>query len=167
MSGQILFLDFDGVLHADPVFLTGGVPSLDIEHGTLFEWAPILAAILDEFPSVDVVLSTTWAAKLGFMRATMSLPDSLSARVIDCVWQKNDYVKHGITEANFLSLTRYGQITQYIRQYEIGRWISIDNDANGWPSEEQYRLVKTEDLTGLSSASSQAELRRKLMWLTS
>ena len=45
----VLFLDFDGVLHSEP--------SLPKE---AFSQLPLVEAILREFPSVEVVISSTW-----------------------------------------------------------------------------------------------------------
>lgn len=43
---MILFLDFDGALHQDEVYLTRDGPQLR-GSGDLFMWAPILEAELD------------------------------------------------------------------------------------------------------------------------
>ncbi len=65
---MILFLDFDGVLHPDGVYLVKGRPVLRAE-GALFMWAPLLADALKNYPAVQIVLSTGWAHDLRFARA--------------------------------------------------------------------------------------------------
>jgi len=63
-NSHILFLDFDGVLHPDAVYMRRQRPILKAE-GALFMWAPILVQILDDFPMVSLVLSTSWFRHLG------------------------------------------------------------------------------------------------------
>lgn len=75
---QIPFLDFDGVLHPDAVFMTRKGPILRAE-GALFMWAGLLADVLHDFPQVQVVLSTSWVRYLGFSRARSYLPDPLKS----------------------------------------------------------------------------------------
>ena len=83
---HILFLDFDGVLHPDAVYLSRQGPTLKSE-GTLFMWAPILANLLDDFPIISLVLSTSWVRHLGYKRALGYLPIELRERVIGVtVW---------------------------------------------------------------------------------
>jgi len=65
---MILFLDFDGVLHPDEVYLVHGRPVLR-DDGSLFMWAPLLAEALTPFPDVQIVLSTSWVRELSFKRA--------------------------------------------------------------------------------------------------
>lgn len=55
---MILFLDFDGVLHPDAVYLTRHGVELRAE-GELFMWAPILEKLLDDCPHIKVVLTTS------------------------------------------------------------------------------------------------------------
>ncbi len=169
MSSQpTLFLDFDGVLHADPVFLEvrTGKPVLDPEFGILFEWAPALDRILSWFAPVQIVLSTTWAARLGFEEARAYLPAGLASRVVDCVWRKDEYLVNGLTPSHFHQMYRFEQIEQYVKRKGLTNWLAIDNDARGWPADQRHRLVKTEDYTGLSTAPAQGDLNAKLTLLT-
>ena len=64
----ILFLDYDGVLHPDDVYLECGRPVLHAT-GQLFMWAPLLEDALADHPDVRIVLSTSWARELRFTRA--------------------------------------------------------------------------------------------------
>lgn len=65
---MILFLDYDGVLHPDSAHLIRGSPVLRAE-GELLMWMPILEDILEPYPDVSIVLSTSWVRVLGFSRA--------------------------------------------------------------------------------------------------
>lgn len=51
---MILFLDFDGVLHPENVFLRRRRPCLGAP-GELFMWAPILTDLLESAPDVQIV----------------------------------------------------------------------------------------------------------------
>ena len=82
---MILFLDFDGVLHPDAVYLEKGRPVLHAE-GELFMWAGHLVEALAGRPEVRIVLSTSWARELRFARARDHLPAELRARVIGATW---------------------------------------------------------------------------------
>ncbi|MBI6814935.1 hypothetical protein YA0032_28015 [Pseudomonas amygdali] len=79
---HVLFLDFDGVLHPDAVYLSSSGPILRDE-GELFMWAPNLENVLEQFPSVSLVLSTSWVRHLGFKRAKNYLSTALSSRVVN------------------------------------------------------------------------------------
>jgi hypothetical protein len=81
----ILFLDFDGVLHPDAVYLERGRPVLRAD-GELFMWSRHLLDALASAPHVRIVLSTSWARELRFARARDYLPADLRPRVIGSTW---------------------------------------------------------------------------------
>ena len=85
MIQRLLFLDFDGVLHPDAVYLTSRGVELRAE-GVLFMWAPLLVGALAPHQDVQIVLSTSWARNLGFHRARSVLPAELQSRVIGATW---------------------------------------------------------------------------------
>lgn len=76
---MILFLDFDGVLHPDAVYLERGRPVLRAE-GELFMWAGHLVEALAGHSDARIVLSTSWARELRFARARDHLPAELPPR---------------------------------------------------------------------------------------
>jgi hypothetical protein len=96
---MILFLDFDGVLHNEDVFLTNlNQAEIDalteserrfltknnqIVTGTnLFEHAERLAAILAPYPNIKIVISSTWREHFTLDQIANILPPSLAKRVI-------------------------------------------------------------------------------------
>lgn len=82
---MILFLDFDGVLHPDQVYLVHGRPVLRDE-GHLFMWTPLLEDALNPLPDVQIVLSTSWVRELNFKRASNFFPEALRRRIIGATW---------------------------------------------------------------------------------
>lgn len=159
---QVLYLDFDGVLHPSEVYLRHGVPTLicDDPYASLFCWAPMLESILADFPSVKIRLSTSWVKVKSFDYARQRLPESLQARVTGGTFHK----RMGIHEFEFM--TRFQQIKADASRQGLARWIAIDDDAYGWPEKERDRLILTDGDYGLLQAKAQLELREKLQWLT-
>lgn len=69
IKNVLIFLDFDGVLHPDAVFLCrNGQIELRAE-GELFMWSSHLVEALAPHQDVQIVLSTSWVRNLGFQRA--------------------------------------------------------------------------------------------------
>jgi hypothetical protein len=102
---MILFLDFDGVLHPDPCH----------DAAQLFEHAPRLAGVLDDFPEVSVVLSTSWRTERTIDDLVAALPEPMRPRVL------------GVTPLS--SAFRVPpRLMPYRRQAECERWLE-DNDA--------------------------------------
>lgn len=74
---MLLFLDLDGVLH--PFIRRADWPP---EESELFAFLPRLLTVLDDFPRVDVVISSSWRLIDGVLET--ELPDALRQRVIGC-----------------------------------------------------------------------------------
>lgn len=159
---MILFLDFDGVLHPDAVYLRhSGQIELRTE-GALFMWADRLAAALQPHPGVRIVLSTSWVRNIGFHRARKALPADLAVRVVGATWHSGmgkgwpDYIPWD-------NQTRYEQIQAYLSRLSApARWIAVDDDAQGWASAELHRLIQTDPNSGISSPETLAALAGKL-----
>lgn len=160
MNSHILFLDFDGVLHPDAVYLTRQGPTLQGE-GTLFMWAPILANLLDDFPMISLVLSTSWVRHLGYKRALSYLPRELQERVIGATWHSS-MAKGWVDENQWDGKTRYDQISRYAARSQLHNWIALDDDIQGWAESSAQHLIACARDFGLSSTQTQAELQRRL-----
>lgn len=159
---MIVFLDFDGVLHPDSVYLRrGGQIELRAE-GALFMWADRLAAALQPHPDVRIVLSTSWVRNIGFHRTRKALPANLDARVVGATWHSG----MGKGWPDFIpwdNQTRYEQIAAYLSRLSAPvPWLAIDDDDRGWPDTQRGHLVYTDEMTGLSAEGAQADLSRKL-----
>lgn len=156
---MLIFLDFDGPLHPDAVYRSKGQIVLRADGRQLFEHASILVDILVPFPDVKIVLSTSWVRVLGFDKAKSYLPLDLQQKVVGATYHSSmDHEKPGRFEA----ISRFQQISQYVRRHDIQEWIALDNDDLGWPEEQRHRLVHVDDWLGLFEARVRVELRAKL-----
>ncbi|MDP1870810.1 MAG: HAD domain-containing protein [Gallionella sp.] len=72
---MMLFLDFDGVLHPNEAFMTKTGVVLRCDGHNLFEHAELLADLLEPYPTVKIMLSTSWVWTLNFKKAKARLPD--------------------------------------------------------------------------------------------
>lgn len=152
---MILFLDFDGVLHPDEVYLEQGEPVLR-GPGDLFMWAPLLIDALGNHPDVRVVLSTSWARHLGFAKAKGALPEPLRRRVIGAT--ASVAVEHGGWGLSgstdwWDDATRYQQIARYVRRAGITHWVALDDDETSWPADKRQHLILTQGDEGISAPS--------------
>lgn len=160
----ILFLDFDGVLHPDAVFRRRGygiflhkhsLPA-EFHNAKLFGYAEHLIEVLDDFPAVRIVLSSSWVASLHFSRALSHLPAALQVRVVGATY----HTRH---TPDWDLQTRYHQIMVHVVRHQLGHaWVAIDNDPEGWPDNQRDRLVLTDDFRGISDPKAQVDLRAKL-----
>ncbi|WP_122603930.1 HAD domain-containing protein [Pseudomonas viridiflava] len=157
---MILFLDFDGVLHPDDVYMTSKGPHL-LSSGQLFMWAPILEKELALFPEVKIVLSTSWVRQLDFSRAKKRLPIGLQTRVLGSTWHSS-MSKVWADQVWWDQTSRHGQILRYVARANISDWIAIDDDSEGWASTDRDRLLLTNRNEGLITPGLLESLRIKL-----
>lgn len=157
---HVLFLDFDGVLHPDAVYLSRQGPILKAE-GTLFMWAPILANLLVDFPMISLVLSTSWVRHLGYKRALAYLPRELQDRVIGATWHSS-MAKSWVDENQWDGKTRYYQVCRYAARSQLIEWIAVDDDVQGWAEDSAHRLISCSPDLGLSAAQTQTDLEKRL-----
>ena len=157
---RLLFLDFDGVLHPDAVYLTRKGVELRAA-GELFMWASLLSSALAEHQDVRIVLSTSWARNLGYKAALRALPTNLHHLVVGATWHSamarssTDYVAWD-------NQTRYQQIAAYLSRRAPVTWLAIDDDGEGWETNALDRLILTPKNYGLSGAGVMEELIQKL-----
>lgn len=160
--GVILFLDFDGVLHPDAVYrrLDGRIELR--ASGELFMWAPLLEEILEDYPELRIVLSTSWVRVLGFRRARERLPAKLAERVIGATWH-SAMGRNSLDVIGWDHQTRFQQISAYLsRSPNPTPWLAIDDDDVGWPDEQKSSLILTDPVKGLASVNVQNLLRHQL-----
>jgi len=122
----ILFVDFDGTLHAGNAYLDreGGI-TLDSGR-PLFEFAPILADLLSAHPDVEIVLTTSWLDRLPRGVVIAYLPPALSQRVVDttaAIKPRFGAVRDGTA--------RTYVIAKYAHEHRLVNWLAIDDSVYG------------------------------------
>jgi hypothetical protein len=135
----VLFLDYDGVLHPDPC----------TDRARLFEHAPRLAAALEPFADLAVVLSTAWRTHLDLARLSAHLPPTLRAKVVGATPLFHEI---GCVPA-LVPYRRQAECQHWIETERPGAdWIALDDRASGF---EPYcdRLITTPSTTGLDEAT--------------
>jgi hypothetical protein len=160
----ILYLDFDGVLHPADVRVTEVEPMRPrVYNGgptahPLFEHAELLERILVPFVDVKIILATSWVRTLGFGFTVQQLPSVLRERVIGTIWH-GELLKHP-------PRTRYDAIQTDATGRGVDRWLALDDDAEGWPDEQRYRLIAPNNSWyGLAQPGKSGELTEALALL--
>lgn len=158
---MILFLDYDGVLHPDAVYLERGRPVLRAD-GELFMWSRHLVDALASAPHVRIVLSTSCARELRFARARDYLPAELRQKVIGATWHSgmatDDEHRPLCRDTLWDTSTRYQQIRRYVDRAGLTAWIAVDDQPEGWAESDRDKLVATDSRLGLSAPSSRVRL---------
>lgn len=158
---MILFLDFDGVLHPDAVYLERGRPVLRAD-GELFMWTSHLVDVLASAPHVRIVLSTSWARELRFNRARDYLPAALRSKVIGATWHSGmatDEEHRPLGRSTWWDTsTRYEQIRRYADRAGLAEWVAVDDHPEGWADADRDKLVATDSNLGLSAPSARIRL---------
>lgn len=155
----VCYLDYDGCLHDDEVYWS---PQRGIFIKTpgrsLFEWMPILEELLEPYPDIRIVLSTTWVRMKSFKFAKKHLSPTLQSRVIGATYHRREMRGKG-----FEYLPRGVQVWEDVVRRKPTNWFAIDNDDFGWPAWCRDKLAKAEDHLGLSDPKVQETIRRMLM----
>ncbi|WP_024973831.1 HAD domain-containing protein [Ralstonia pickettii] len=121
-----LFVDYDGTLHRGHGLLdVSGQVSLDTGNPP-FEFAPLLERLLNPYPGVEIVLTTSWLDTLPFEKVVSYLPLSLAKRVVGTT--------HGI-KPRFGYLmdgsARTYVIRSYVFEHHLKNWLAIDDSVYG------------------------------------
>jgi len=156
----VLYLDFDGVLHPEPVFFhpNRGVYLGAEAHGhTLFEHAPLLASVLAPYPDVKIVLSTSWVQHRSYSKAVKRLPLELQNRVVGATF----HAAH-MTRDSWFALPRGAQVLGDVGRRRPAHWVALDDDDVDWPEKHLSKLVKTDTMLGLARPGAVDELRSHL-----
>mgnify|MGYP001455836371 CR=1 FL=1 len=157
----ILYLDFDGVLHHEAVYLSPSKgPYLKAEHRScghvLFQHAPLLVEMLDPYPAVKIVLSTSWVRTYGCYGAAKRLPPALRKRVIGATFHSR------MREDAFIDQPRGVQVRNDVRRRQPRAWLALDDDWVGWPTDCLDNFVRTDEVLGISDPDVLARFAEKL-----
>jgi len=143
---QVLYLDFDGVLHPDDVWRRRGTGVYLAEKypgHTLFENTPTLVEALAGYPEVRIVLSTSWVRVLRYSHVCKRLPQALRERVVGATFHT------AMHRDWFESLTRGEQVLRDVSRRGPASWVALDDDADGWGEHADGHLVHCDSELGL------------------
>lgn len=115
---MLLFIDFDGVLHP-------------INQTDPFSLAGALARVLDDFPSVEIVISSAWRKTHSLDQMRAFFPTALRSRIIGVtpVFRIGDADTSAVPGARFHEICKY--LTETGNQHR--RWLAIDDDPEYFP----------------------------------
>jgi len=159
MSGTFLYLDFDGVLHHHNVMfhpLIGPYLSAAPDGAVLFQHMNVLRDLLKPYPAVEIVLSTSWVARLGLAMAKKQLHPDLRQRVIGATCRSLK------DRARISNLSRGQQVLADVHQRQTTAWLALDDDASDWPMAHRARLVHIGKHLGLGDIQAVAALESAL-----
>lgn len=160
LGGQVLYCDYDAVLHPQSVYVKRRVgPFLSNAPGhRLFEHVALLEELLKPYPNVHIVLSTSWVRRYrgSIARVTKQFTPSLRARVIGATYHSR------MDDASFASMARGMQVWSDVLRRRPSAWLAIDDDDYGWPVWCRNQLVKTDLMLGISEPAVLAELQSML-----
>jgi hypothetical protein len=154
----LIYIDYDGTLHHERcLWDESRGPYLDAPNRySLFQHAPLLEELLEPHPTVLIILSTSWAQKIGFKEAVRRLPAALQARVIGATYELAAPGDH------FGYLSRGEQVLLDVERRRPSSWLALDDDVIGWPKWALEHLAATDPYEGLSPQEVRLEIRRKL-----
>ncbi|HDR9317938.1 TPA: hypothetical protein QDB16_004483 [Burkholderia vietnamiensis] len=159
-----LFVDFDGTLHRGSGLLDAdGTMSLDTGH-PLFEFAPLLAGLLEPYPRVEIVLTSSWMYKLSLEQMVSYLPEQLATRVVGSTRgykARFGYMQDGSARTYI--------IRSYVFDHKLKHWLALDDSVYGayhlssdlLPLEPH--LVLLESRLGISAPEAQQRIRQWLV----
>lgn len=144
MTTPVCYLDLDGTVHDDEVYWSSkrGVYMRDKQRH-LFEYLPSLVDALAAFPTVQIVLATSWVRHLGYSRTVGYLRhhagEPFATRIIGATY-------HSRHTPFWDAQTRYAQIRADVARRQLkDAWLALDNDSHGWPNHMRWHLVDTQD----------------------
>lgn len=85
IGGAVLYLEFDGVLHPEHVYWShrrGAHLEAEADGHKLFEHGSLLESLLEPYPDMRIVLSTSWVRQYRFACAARWQPEGLRRRCI-------------------------------------------------------------------------------------
>jgi hypothetical protein len=135
---NILYVDLENLLHGH-------------------EHIPILVRLLEPYPGLKLVLSTSWVRDLGFSQPCAFLPTTLRQRVVGATFHQRHTRRH-----EFAQLTRYTQIIADVERRRPARWLAVDDDLEGWPELALIHVVPMPLRLGLGAPAATLELEQRL-----
>lgn len=158
-DGLVLYLDYDGVLHHEKCLWhpkRGAYLDAPPRY-SLFQHAELLVEVLAPFPTVQIVLSTSWQLQYGFSASKKRLPPTLQERVVGGTFHKRHMRK-----SEFFEIPRGEQVVEDVMRRRPAGWLALDDNYEGWPKEHMHRWIQTDPYEGISDPAVLANLKEKL-----
>jgi hypothetical protein len=153
----VVFFDIDNTLHASDAYFFDGRVITGSPASTLFEFAPILEQLLTPYPSLAIIVSSSWVGVLGYEIAVAQLPsDSLPGRVCGATFEREDAADDG-----WSALPRGAHVLRFVRRHELKQWLAIDDMRDGFERYEA-QLVRCQVGLGHGDRDVQRMLARRL-----
>ena len=161
---DVLYLDFDGVLHPEGVFLDAyrGIHLRGTFGRSLFENAHLLAGELAPYPNVKLVLSTSWVRVLGYDKACAHIPLELRVRCIGSTYHSRHH-RPGRNGSGLRAPLRGEEVLADVARRNPRCWLAVDDADEGWPPAARDNLVLTHPFSGISAPGVLKRLRAALM----
>jgi hypothetical protein len=106
---------------------------------------------LTPYPSVALVLSSTWCIRPGYAHTLKRLPESLRSRFIGGTYHKRIHGADPWNLASFRSTPRGMQILADVQRRKPRHWVALDDDIEDWPQSAIGNLIACEGTTGFSN----------------
>lgn len=143
---RLLYLDYDGVLHHQNVLWHPRKGAYPGPPGfTLFEHAPLLGELLEPYPDIGIVLSTSWVRTYGCYGASKRLPTSLRHRVVGATYHSR------MNERSFIELPRGQQVIEDVIRRQPLDWLALDDIDEGWSPEVHNQVLLTDETLGIGA----------------
>jgi hypothetical protein len=112
--------------------------------------------VLEPYPDLRIVLSTSWVRRYTYSKAARRLPLTLRERVIGATYHSE------MNEESFAAAPRGMQIWVDVQRRQPRDWLALDDDDESWPDWCREKLVRTHDELGISAPAVLEELKAKL-----
>lgn len=159
----VLYLDFDGVLHHEDVRWTprkgvflGPEAAASGVANRLFEHCQVLEELLDPYPQVRIVLSTSWVVAFSYSRARDYLPSALAQRCVGGTYHRQ------MDRILFDQASRGQQIWADVTRRTPSAWVAVDDAIENWPRWCMKNLVASNPVLGISCPQVRKELAEKM-----
>ncbi|MFM0132755.1 HAD domain-containing protein [Paraburkholderia sediminicola] len=159
-----LFVDYDGTLHAGHALIdASGQITLDSGR-TLFEFAPLLIEMLKPYPSVEIVLTTSWLQTLPEEKVMSFLPAELARRVVGTTQGRKprfSYLLDGTGRTDIITCYAFGK--------RLKHWMALDDSVfsahrfGPEPGELVRNFVLLDSTHGISDEAAQRRIREWLV----
>lgn len=158
----VVYVDYDGCLHHGEVYWKKNVGAyIKAEpRYTLFQHVALLEELIEPFPQVRIVLSTSWVVRYGYWKAKKRLPAGLQSRCIGATYS------YAIKGNAWHDLPRGEQVTRDAEKRQLTRWFALDDDAVGWPSLTRGNLIQSDYHEGIAPLVVQNAIRERLAFLS-